>query len=38
VVRCHGIHRWGDQLKMVRFWRSLLERPELVDSQECTNK
>jgi hypothetical protein len=29
VVRCHAIHRWGDQLKMVRFCRSLLERLNL---------
>ena len=34
----HAMQRWGDQLKMDRFWRSLLERPEFVDSQECTNK
>jgi len=38
VVRCHTIQRWGDQLKMDRFCMSLLERPEFVDSQECTNR
>jgi hypothetical protein len=38
VVRCHTIHRRGDQLKMGRFCRWLLERPEFVDSEECTNK
>ena len=29
VVRCHAIQRWGDQLKMGRFCRSLLERLNL---------
>ncbi len=31
------LSNWGDQLKMNRFWRSLPEWPEFLDSQECTN-
>jgi hypothetical protein len=34
VVRCHTIQMRGPG----RFWRSLLEWPEFVDSQECANK
>jgi hypothetical protein len=36
VVRCHTIHLRGP-VEMGKFWRSLLERPEFVDSQ-CPNK
>jgi hypothetical protein len=38
VVRCHAIHHRGDQLKMGRFSRWFLDRPESVDAQESTNK